>query len=119
MSNNPPKWEPPSDPFNLTGKYILKHRKPVECPDLYKWGKWLQAPYNKRVRSTYIGNAWISTVFLGLDHRFHPEEHSKPVLFERIVFTGNDGGCDMSRACTWREALKMHWEMVRKIKDEQ
>lgn len=138
MSDNPPKWEPPSDPFNLTGKYILVHRKPVACPDLFKWGKWLNRPYNKRVRSTYVGDTWISTVFLGLDHDFRIKEHkakhkSKPILFETMVFFkepekheyNQDDDIDtvyhndMTRCCTWRRALALHWDMVRRVKDEQ
>ena len=119
MSKSPPKWEGESDfnddPLNITGKYILKHRKPVECPNLKKWGRWLQTAHNKRVRSTYIGNAWISTVFLGLDHNWI--EGGAPLLFETMLFKKDDGDDQTcTRATSWREALKQHWQMVEKVK---
>lgn len=120
MSGNPSKWEPDfsDDPLNITGKYILKHRKPIECPNLQKWGRWLQTPYNKRVRGTYVGDAWISTVFLGLDHSH--EENAEPVLFETMLFAeGDEDDQTCTRTTSWRKALGQHWDMVRKIKNEQ
>lgn len=128
MSNNPPKWEPeePSDPLNITGKYILKHRKPVECADITKWGRWLQKGHNKRVRVSYIGGHRISTVFLGLNHDFRIKRDARtPVLFETMIFLSNEleslGGIynqEYTRCCAWREALSMHWDMVKRAKYE-
>ena len=43
---------------------------------------WLQTA-DTRVAETHVGDYWISTVFLGLDHSFH---HGPPVLFETMIF---------------------------------
>jgi hypothetical protein len=128
MSDNPPNWEPPHDPDNITGKYILKHRKPVECFDLLKWDKWLGRPYAKRVRSTHTGDAWISTVFLGINHDFRVGkdlDRANPLIFETMVFFKDEKShgpienYEMERCRTWRQALEMHWAMVEWVKHEQ
>lgn len=42
---------------------------------------WLEA--NKRVKETTLGDFWISTVFLGIDHSFMDNE--SPVLWETMI----------------------------------
>jgi hypothetical protein len=71
----------------------------------------------KRVASTDVGPYWVSTVWLGLDHRWIGE--GPPVIFETMVFAisqREDGtGCgefDTVRYCTEAEALAGHEEMV-------
>ena len=55
-----------------------------------------------RHRSPGIGPLWVSTVFLGLDHR-----HGDPLLFETMIF---DGGKDdyQVRTSTWGQAEAAH-----------
>jgi hypothetical protein len=55
-----------------------------------------------------VGEANVSTVFLGLDHNFGG---GQPVLFETMVFGGEHDGYQ-SRACTYEEALAMHDRVV-------
>lgn len=106
MTGNPPDYNPPEPDI---GAYILKYRKPVKCHSILQWGKWMQ--YNRRqVRRTYVGSQYVSTVFLGLDHSFNG---GKPILFETMIFPDQDY---QTRCCTWREALKMHWEAVEEVK---
>ena len=102
----------------INDKFILKHRKPVPCNDLLKWSHWYEKK-QRRVRSTYIGPYWISTVFLGLNHRFFGD--GPPILFETMVFNKLNPGEDLysGRTCTWRHALKMHWHAVAIYKRRQ
>jgi len=113
VSNNPPKYEPPS---SYEAKwYILKYRKPVRCYILHKVNNLMRAYARRRIRSTYIGKYWVSTVFLLLDHNH--SLNGLPVLFETIVFKG--GGMsseETSRTTTWRKALKQHWQAVSEVK---
>lgn len=87
-----------------TNLYILKHRKPVLCPDVKKWGKRFNDFHKRRVRSTYLDDIWISTVFLGVDHNF---DSGPPLLFETMVFKDSEE-IDCNRCATWREALRIH-----------
>ena len=65
--------------------YILNEKgNPVEEPDMLKWAKWFETA-NRRVAHEKIGNAEISTVFLGVNHSFGC---GKPVLWETMVFGG-------------------------------
>ena len=120
MSKNPPKPDPnwDFDPENVTGNYILKHRKPVECPNLYKWGKFIHRNHRKkRVRSTYIGDWWVSTVFLFIEHGLPGDM----LLFETMVFKKDDEKMIdnyYERTTSWRKALKQHWQIVEKFKNE-
>jgi hypothetical protein len=61
-----------------------------------------------------VGPYWISTVFLGLDHRFGDE--GPPLVFETMVFKGSWSGIDMARYSTYEEAEAGHAEMVAKYR---
>lgn len=65
------------------------------------WGE------RKRVGRTDLTNCWVSTVFLGLDHRWRDSD--PPELFETMVFAG-DGWDEQycTRCATWDEAVAMH-----------
>ena len=107
MSENPPKWNPP--PIPEQNFYILKHRKPVRCRSMKKWGKWFNRN-NRRVRKTYINNFRISTVFLALDHNY--SDNGPPILFETMIFNSTNDDVYCVRCSTWREALNNHWAAV-------
>jgi len=69
---------------------------------------------DRRVAKTFVGEFEISTVFLGLDHRFG---EGRPLLFETMAFPKDsrlDLECD--RYSTWEEAEKGHALMVKKYK---
>jgi len=55
------------------------------------------------VAQDQVGNKWISTVFLGIDHGFD----GPPLLFETMVFEDDVAG-DMWRYSTWDEAMEGH-----------
>jgi hypothetical protein len=97
-------------PGNETGKYILNGHEPVEEPDLFKWGMWMETA-DRQVRDTFRDDVRVSTVFLGLDHSFWD---GPPILFETMVFI-NGSGDEMERYSTWDEAVRGHENMVNKI----
>lgn len=77
----------------------------------------------KRVASTDVGPYWVSTVWLGLDHRFIGD--GPPVIFETMVFAKGqrddpqDHGLtdiDCVRYCTEAEAKAGHEAMVLLVK---
>jgi len=117
MTHNPPQWQPPKPKY--VGWYILKYRKPIPCSDRKKIGLIFKKG-RKRVRGTYIGKYWVSTVFLGLDHGNDPNE---PLLFETMVFNDDSEEyfqeIECYRTTTWRKALKQHWLAVEEIKEHE
>jgi len=66
-----------------------------------------------RVDETVIGDARVSTAFLGVDHRFSSQ--GPPILFETMIFCGRLEGFQ-NRCCTWEEAEKMHADAVRQVR---
>lgn len=88
-------------------KYILdENGKPVEEPDILKWCRWYQDSNEKRiVRRTRIGDVLVSTVFLGLDHGYSPEQ--PPILWETMIF-GGEHDMWMNRYASVEEAIVDH-----------
>ncbi len=82
--------------------YILVDKVPVEEPDIMKWGAFMNGP--RHVAETMIGEAKVSTVFLGLDHNW---SGGPPILFETMIFGGKLEGYE-TRCSTWEEAEKQH-----------
>lgn len=66
------------------GRYILDGKVPVPCEDLFTWAHWIEKGANRVVRQEDVGNLWVSTVFLALDHNWLCD--GPPMLFETIVF---------------------------------
>ena len=70
----------------------------------------LQPIEERRIARTEITpEVYVSTVFLGLDHRYTPEE--PPVLFETIVF-GLKGDEPLERYTTYEAAEAGHARWV-------
>ena len=89
----------------MSDKYILQGQTPVPCDDLLAWGRWMQTA-NRHVAKDDLGDGVrVSTVFLGLDHRF--DDEGLPVLFETMIFGGpHDQYQD--RYTTWEDAVAGH-----------
>lgn len=62
-----------------------------------------------RIGSDTVGDAWVSTVWLGMDHGFWMDrnEEYKPVIFETMVFGGEHDQWQ-ARYCTEEEAIAGH-----------
>jgi hypothetical protein len=90
--------------------YILIDHLPVAV-DLMTWATWLDTAEHQ-VGVARVGNAEISTVFLGLDHNFRGGE---PILFETMIFGGPLDG-EAWRYATYQEAERGHAEAVTQAK---
>lgn len=95
-------------------RYVLDGREPVPCDDLLAWALWFETAERHLARTELPGGAYVSTVFLGMDHNFAGRASGRahvPVLFETLVFGGDhDGLCE--RTATWAEAEAAHAAMV-------
>jgi hypothetical protein len=102
--------------------YILDGHTVVPEPDLMRWAEWMQANkyrYRRddpegmdpcRVGSDWVGEDWVSTTFLGIDHGW--VEDAPPVVFETMIFIGGEDSEDCFRYSTWEEALSGHEHVV-------
>jgi hypothetical protein len=85
-------------------KYILDGHTPVPTNDLMEWARFFENSDARRVAETHVGDVRVSTVFLGLDHRF---TNGEPLIFETMIFGGeHDGYCE--RCSTWKGAEYEH-----------
>jgi hypothetical protein len=99
----------------MSGRYTLAGQTPVPEPDLLKWACWFETA-DRVVAQDRIGTTLISTVFLGLDHRFVGME--PPLLFETMIFTDGEAEDFMSRCSTWLEAEAQHARAVAEWKTQ-
>lgn len=94
-----------SDFFKLEGK------EPVRVADCLEWAKWFES-FDRCIARDEIHDAVVSTVFLGLDHRFGD---GPPLIFETLVFGGHLDG-QMDRYSTWDEAATGHLAMLAHVR---
>jgi hypothetical protein len=90
--------------------WILRGKTPVAVNDAVEWAGWFKTA-DRTVAKTKVGDATVSTVFLGLDHGFS----GRVLLFETMVFGGEHDG-DCTRAATWEEAERQHAHMVNVVR---
>lgn len=100
-------------------KYMYYDQKGNGIEDFLEWAKILEERKKKIVKQEYVkffgvipSKYYVSTVWLGLDHAFHPE--TEPLIFETMVFHGDFSDLDMDRYTTRKQALAGHKAMVRK-----
>jgi hypothetical protein len=118
--------------------YILEGHEPVALSGpraVHQWAEWFEGALGldsvearrkdrRRVAFTDLGFGTVSTVFLGIDHRFFFEE-GPPILFETMLFANAEPGerfpeeLDglMRRYATWDEAEAGHEEMVAEVRE--
>ncbi len=100
--------------------YILNKNKKIKEVDATKWHRWFKNS-NRRVDETVVGwlrKVRISTVFLGIDHRFGWGASSRPILFETMVF-GGEYDLHQQRYSTWDEAAQGHQEVVKMVRSSK
>lgn len=92
-----------------------KNKKPVVC-GMVEWSK--SFGIDRHVKLTKLNN-WqtqISTVFLGVDHRFIGA--GKPILWETMIFCENKAiDSYMLRATSKKQALKNHYKVVSALRN--
>jgi hypothetical protein len=95
--------------------YILKGKMPVRCNDIWEFARWFGTA-DRRVAYDEIGGVLVSTVFLGIDHRFNGS--GPPILFETMVFLDAEGtdDIDQRRYCTWEQAEDGHQAIVAELR---
>lgn len=73
------------------------------------WARWLESDRKARIVAQTGDRkvVQVSTVFLGLDHRFG--DQGPPPLFETMIFGGEHDEYQ-ERCSTWEEAEAMHTE---------
>lgn len=91
----------------------LEGHEPVPCT-MEEWSQMFSGgDAARRVAHTdLITGGSVSTVFLGLDHRFLGD--GPPLLFETMSF-GTRGGEIQVRYSTWDEAERGHAEVVAEL----
>jgi hypothetical protein len=97
-----------SSAMTFSGRYILDGKIPVPCEDLLQWGAWMETG-DRVLKQEQVGQFWVSTVFLGLDHQYGA---GPPRLFETMVFDAGRDGIYQSRYSTWELALEGHERAV-------
>ena len=92
----------------MTDMYFLEGKVPVLCDDTERWGRMFKDS-GRQVAGEKVKDAEISTVFLGIDHRFSGT--GAPLLFETMIF-GGEHDQYQERCSTWEEAEAMHKRAV-------
>jgi hypothetical protein len=87
--------------------WILDDHEPV-ATDLITWAKWFETA-ERHVARTRVGEADVSTVFLGADHNF--VGGGAPILFETMIFGGPHSD-SVWRYATWAGATTGHARIV-------
>lgn len=93
--------------------YRLDGKNPVPCSSLEEWASHFESS-NRRVAQTVIGKVHVSTVFLGVNHRYG---EGAPLLFESMIFGGKHDQ-EQERYSTWEDAEIGHKRFVSLVKGE-
>jgi len=109
LNNNKPK-----SPLDLEFDSLLRHWKlvnkvPVRC-GLMEWAEFF-GKKERHIKATQLPGVWISTIFLGIDHRLGgSSEGKRPILFESMIFGGHHND-EQWRYETYQEAEQGHEEL--------
>ena len=90
--------------------YVLDAAQNTLPATLHEWADFLQNGELRIVRQEEQGEVRLSTVFLGIDHRwtnYGEFDHLPPIVFETCVFGGEHDGWTW-RCCTFDQAVALH-----------
>lgn len=97
----------------MSDKYVINADNTVaKMDDLVEWAARFETD-DRRVARTYMADGRVvSTVFLGLDHRYGD---GPPLVFETMVFPSQKDFCEewVERCSTYQQAIKQHHDGVR------
>lgn len=85
-------------------------RRPVPAADVLEWGHFFESG-ERIVKQTELGDVRVSTVFLGVDHRWFGG--GPPLLFETMIFGGPLDQWQW-RYASWDDAETGHRVAVRR-----
>lgn len=96
--------------------YRLIGKLPVPCRNLEEWSRAMAKDGVGRdglpsVGQDRVGDLYISTLFLGMDHRTPLHGEGPPLLFETIIFEDAENRYQ-ERCATWDAAEAMHKRAV-------
>lgn len=105
------------DPLDMYFKLVGRVVTPTTLED---WAGSFERDQSRRVALTQVGPWVISTVFLGLNHRFYGD--GPPIVFETMIYTAETFPHDFfgrieehsdwtdyqTRCATWEQAEAMH-----------
>ena len=91
----------------MVDKYILIGKEPMLVDDLLEWAEWFETADRHVANTVLPSGVRVSTVFLGIDHSFPPSTEGEPILFETMIFGGEDDSYQ-ERYSTWEEAEAGH-----------
>jgi hypothetical protein len=81
------------------------NNKPIAAASVIEAAKWLDENLERKVvKQDYIGDIFVSTVFLGLDHAWNSDI---PVLWETMIF-GGEHDQYQERYTSHEDALEGH-----------
>ena len=93
--------------------YTLNDQNEPESATTEQWIEWCKKyPCRKVVGRTKIGETFISTVFLGLDHDWGG---GRPVLWETMIFSKDANNQYMDRYTSLDQAVFGHEKTVRAV----
>jgi hypothetical protein len=95
----------------MSGHFILDGHDPKPA-EFLEWALWFGAN-DRRVAWDKFDGVEVSTVFLGLDHRFGD---GPPLIFETMIFGGQLDE-ETERYSTWDEAVAGHKKMVERVRE--
>lgn len=102
----------------MGGKYYVldKTTHKIKEVDLMEWATMFDGDFEstRRVAEDYVSDVHISTVFLGLNHRWGD---GPPLLFETMIFGGKHDEYQ-ERYTTWDEAVEGHKKAVELVKSD-
>jgi len=101
--------------------YILDEQHRVQSArDVIEWGKWYENSNNRRVaRTQFECGVMVSTVFIGIDHRWlRFDGPGPPLVFETMTYEATEAGGwdDERRYSSWDDAEMGHKAVVRRVK---
>jgi hypothetical protein len=86
---------------------------PSNITDYVEWEK--ANPERRIVKQDVVGDIHVSTVFLGLDHRWWSSD--TPVLWETMIFEGKHDQYQ-ERYTSYKDALEGHKKALNLVKNE-
>lgn len=101
-------------------KFILDENNNPIPADLMTWGIFMEDETHRRiVKKENVADVRVSTVFIGLDHKFSLQEEKEhpdyePHIFETMIFTDHGRGHEIycMRYATWQKAEEGHKRAV-------